>query len=235
MSRTATQSLHATAVSAAQAIPALVEFPRLALPGARRVKRTLDIAFAVALAIVALPVSLLIAAAILIESGRPVFFRHRRIGRGGRAFSLLKFRTMAQNSDQILAEYLEENPDAAREWERTHKLRHDPRVTRIGRLLRRTSLDELPQIWNIMRGEMSMAGPRPIVEAEIAKYGNAYPLYSLAKPGLTGLWQVSGRNDTTYRRRVELDAAYVRNWTPGMDFKLLFKTVGVVVKGKGAY
>jgi Undecaprenyl-phosphate galactose phosphotransferase WbaP len=235
MSRTATQPVHVTAVSAAQAIPALVEFPRLALPGARRVKRTLDIAFAIVLAIVALPVSLLIAAAILIESGRPVFFRHRRIGRGGRSFSLLKFRTMAQNSDEILAEYLAGNPEAAHEWDRNRKLRYDPRVTRIGRLLRRTSLDELPQIFNIFRGEMSIAGPRPIVEAEIAKYGNTYPLYSLAKPGLTGLWQVSGRNDTTYRRRVELDAAYVRNWTPALDFKLLFKTVGVVVKGKGAY
>ena len=146
MSRTATQPVHATAGPAAQAIPALVEFPRLALPGARRVKRTSDVACAVALAIVALPVSCMIAAAILIESGGPVFFRHRRIGRGGRSFSLLKFRTMAQNADEILVEYLADNPEAALEWERTRKLRHDPRVTRIGRLLRRTSLDELPQI-----------------------------------------------------------------------------------------
>jgi len=235
MSRTATKTVPAAAVSSAQLSPALVEFPRLALPGARRVKRTLDIVFALALAIVALPVFLITALAILLESGRPVFFSHKRVGRGGRAFRLMKFRTMLQNSDDVLAEYLAENPEAAQEWEQNRKLRRDPRVTRIGKLLRRTSLDELPQIWNILRGDMSMAGPRPIVQAEIAKYGTTYPLYALAKPGLTGLWQVSGRNDTTYRRRIELDAAYVRNWTPGLDVKLLVKTVGVVVKGKGAY
>lgn len=235
MSRIATKTVQAAGVSPAQPITALVEFPRLALPGARRVKRTLDIVFALALAIVALPVFLLIAAAILIESGRPVFFSHQRIGRGGRLFRLFKFRTMAQNSDALLAEYLADNPEAAREWEQNRKLRHDPRITRMGRLLRRTSLDELPQLLNILRGEMSMAGPRPIVEAEIAKYGHHYPLYSLAKPGLTGLWQVSGRNDTTYRRRVELDATYVRTWTPWLDLQLLFRTVQVVVKGKGAY
>ena len=235
MSRTATKSVRAAAVSVAQASPALVEFPRLALPGARRVKRTLDIVFALALAIVALPVFLLTAVAILIESGRPVFFGHSRVGRSGRAFRLLKFRTMAVNSDEILAEHLASDPEAADEWEQNRKLRRDPRVTRVGRVLRRTSLDELPQIWNILRGDMSIAGPRPIVEAEILKYGTTYPLYALAKPGLTGLWQVSGRNDTTYRRRVELDATYVRTWTPILDLKLLFKTVDVVVRGKGAY
>lgn len=235
MSRTATKTVGTAAVSVAQPIHALVEFPRLALPGARRVKRTLDVVFALALAIVALPVFLITALAILIESGRPVFFSHSRIGRGGRSFRLLKFRTMSRNADVILAEHLSSDPDAAREWEQNRKLRHDPRVTRIGRILRRTSLDELPQVWNILRGDMSIAGPRPIVEAEIPKYGAAYPLYALAKPGLTGLWQVSGRNDTTYRRRVELDAAYVRTWTPSLDFKLLVKTVDVVVRGKGAY
>jgi lipopolysaccharide/colanic/teichoic acid biosynthesis glycosyltransferase len=142
---------------------------------------------------------------------------------------------MHVNGDEILARHLADNAEAAEEWQRNRKLRNDPRITRIGRWLRRSSLDELPQLLNILRGEMSLAGPRPIVAEEIGNYGVAWPLYALTAPGLTGLWQVSGRNDTTYRRRVELDAAYVRNWTPGLDFRLLWKTVGVVLKGKGAY
>jgi Undecaprenyl-phosphate galactose phosphotransferase WbaP len=205
------------------------------LPRSRRIKRTIDVLAAVILAVLALPVAVVIALAILLESGRPVFFGHKRVGRAGRSFRVWKFRTMRVNGDEILARHLEENPEAAEEWGVNRKLRNDPRVTRIGRLLRRSSLDELPQIWNILRGQMSIAGPRPIVQEEIGKYGQAYPLYALTAPGLTGLWQVSGRNDTTYRHRVELDAAYVRNWTPGLDFLLLWKTVGVVLKGKGAY
>jgi Undecaprenyl-phosphate galactose phosphotransferase WbaP len=199
------------------------------------VKRSFDLLFAVVFAILALPVFLAIAAAIVLESGGPVFFGHNRIGRGGRTFRLWKFRTMHVNGDEILAKHLAEDPDAAEEWHVNRKLRRDPRVTRIGKLLRRSSLDELPQIWNIVRGEMSFAGPRPIVHDEIEKYGKAYPLYAMTAPGLTGLWQVSGRNDTTYRRRVALDAAYVRHWTPGLDLQLLWRTVGVVLKGKGAY
>lgn len=212
-----------------------LEFPRLALSRSRRVKRTFDLVFAVLFAIAALPMFALVALAILIESGRPLFFGHDRIGRGGRTFRLWKFRTMRTDGDEILARHLDENPEAAEEWRLNRKLRHDPRVGRIGRLLRRSSLDELPQIWNILRGEMSVAGPRPIVRDEILNYGTAYPLYTLTAPGLTGLWQVSGRNDTTYRQRVELDAAYVRHWTPRLDVELLFRTVGVVLKGKGAY
>jgi lipopolysaccharide/colanic/teichoic acid biosynthesis glycosyltransferase len=142
---------------------------------------------------------------------------------------------MVPNADEVLAQHLANNPEAAAEWKANHKLRNDPRITYTGRLLRRSSLDELPQIWNVLRGEMSLAGPRPVVEAEIPHYGAAWPLYTLALPGLTGLWQVSGRNDTTYRRRVELDATYVRNWSLKLDFQLLLKTVRVVLKGKGAY
>jgi lipopolysaccharide/colanic/teichoic acid biosynthesis glycosyltransferase len=212
-----------------------VEFPRLALPYARRIKRSFDLAAGVLLAIAAFPVFVLVALAILIESGRPVFFGHNRVGRGGRTFRLWKFRTMQVNGDEILARHLQENPEAADEWQSNRKLRNDPRVTRIGRWLRHSSLDELPQLWNILRGDMSLAGPRPIVAEEIPHYGIAWPLYALTAPGLTGLWQVSGRNDTTYRRRVELDSAYVRHWTPVLDLKLLWKTVGVVLKGKGAY
>jgi len=212
-----------------------VAFPRLVLTRSRRIKRSFDIFFAVLFSIAALPVFLLIAVAVLLESGRPIFFGHNRVGRGGRTFRLWKFRTMRPEGDAILARHLEMNPEAAEEWRLNRKLRQDPRVTRVGRWLRRASLDELPQIWNILRGEMSVAGPRPIVRDEILNYGTAYPLYALTAPGLTGLWQVSGRNDTTYRQRVELDAAYVRNWSPALDLRLLFKTVRVVLNGKGAY
>ena len=183
----------------------------------------------------ALPVGLLIAAAIMLDSKGPVFFAHTRIGKGRRTFRVWKFRTMRENAQELLERYLAENPEQALEWESTHKLKDDPRVTRVGRILRRTSLDELPQLWNVLRGEMSMVGPRPIVAGELPKYGPAFTLYSHVKPGLTGLWQVSGRNDTSYRRRVELDSEYIRNWTPELDLRLLARTVRVVLAGKGAY
>lgn len=216
-------------------VAAPTEFPRIASTRSRAIKRTFDVVFGTALLILSLPLVVLVAVAVLIESGRPVFFGHDRIGREGRSFRLWKFRTMDRDGDAVLTDYLAENPEAALEWERSRKLRIDPRVTRLGRFLRRTSLDELPQLWNVLRGEMSLAGPRPIVTAEIPNYGIFYPLYILAYPGLTGLWQVSGRNDTGYRKRVELDCAYVRNWTPVLDLKLLWKTVRVVLRGKGAY
>jgi lipopolysaccharide/colanic/teichoic acid biosynthesis glycosyltransferase len=142
---------------------------------------------------------------------------------------------MVANADQVLEDYLSRHPDQAREWELTHKLREDPRVTRVGRLLRRTSLDELPQFWNVVRGDMSMVGPRPIVGLEAGKYGPAFALYTKLRPGLTGLWQVSGRNDTSYHRRIQLDCRYIRDWSLSLDLKILFKTVGVILHGKGAY
>ena len=142
---------------------------------------------------------------------------------------------MVPDGADRLARYLALNPEAALEWELTHKLRSDPRITRIGTFLRRTSLDELPQLWNVLLGDMSIVGPRPIVESEIAKYGSAYALYAQVTPGLTGLWQVSGRNDTSYRRRVELEARYVRQWTVMLDLRILFQTIPVVLSGKGAY
>ena len=148
----------------------------------------------------------LIALAIAIDSRGPVFFAHRRVGEARRTFRLWKFRSMVRDADALLERYLRQHPERASEWERTHKLKDDPRVTRVGRFLRKTSLDELPQLWNVLRGDMSMVGPRPIVAAEIAKYGPAFGLYSQVLPGLTGLWQVSGRNDTHYGRRVELDS-----------------------------
>jgi lipopolysaccharide/colanic/teichoic acid biosynthesis glycosyltransferase len=142
---------------------------------------------------------------------------------------------MFQNADVVLEHYLDEHPELQDEWNRDHKLKYDPRVTRIGRFLRKTSLDELPQLWNVIRGDMSLVGPRPIVEAEIEKYGHYYGLYTMVKPGITGLWQVSGRNNTTYDERVQLDAYYVRNWSPWMDLFLLLRTIRIVLFAKGAY
>jgi Undecaprenyl-phosphate galactose phosphotransferase WbaP len=212
-----------------------IEFPRLLSEHSRHLKRSFDVVVALAAAVIALPLMLIIALAIVLESGGPVLFGHSRIGRGRRAFRVWKFRTMVVDGDEILRRHLAENPAAALEWELNHKLKYDPRITRVGRLLRRSSLDELPQIWNVLRGEMSIVGPRPIVEAEIPKYGPAFRLYTHVAPGLTGLWQVSGRNDTSYDRRVELDTEYIRRWTPGLDVKLVLNTVKVVFAGTGAY
>jgi Undecaprenyl-phosphate galactose phosphotransferase WbaP len=195
----------------------------------------LDVIFALLLGLFALPVALLIAVAIAIDSPGPVLFTHSRIGKGNRRFRLWKFRSMVMDADEVLDRYLNSHPALAVEWRRSHKLRNDPRVTRVGWLLRRTSLDELPQLWNVLRGDMSMVGPRPIVQAEIAKYGPAFALYSQVLPGLTGLWQASRRNDTTYRERVELDTRYIRNWTAATDIGVLLRTVKVVLGGRGAY
>jgi lipopolysaccharide/colanic/teichoic acid biosynthesis glycosyltransferase len=146
-----------------------------------------------------------------------------------------KFRTMVENADQFLEEHLAKNPQLREEWDNTHKLRHDPRVTRIGRILRRTSLDELPQIWNVLRGEMSLVGPRPVVSAEVEKYGESFDFYRAVRPGITGLWQVSGRSDTSYSERVALDVRYVRHWSVWLDIYLLARTFRVVFRGSGAY
>lgn len=210
--------------------------PRGALIGARpqRVKRVFDVLFALVFGIVALPLGLVIAFAIALESRGPVFFAHTRIGKGDRRFRLWKFRSMVADADQVLERHLAAHPESAAEWRLRHKLRNDPRVTRVGRWLRRTSLDELPQLWNVLCGSMSMVGPRPIVEDEVAKY-RSFSLYSQVAPGLTGLWQVSGRTDTSYGKRVELDSDYILNWSFGMDLRLLLKTVRVVLIGKGAY
>jgi Undecaprenyl-phosphate galactose phosphotransferase WbaP len=185
--------------------------------------------------VMAVPFALVIALAIVIETRGPVFFCHERIGRNRRRFRLWKFRSMVADSDLVLSRYLERNPTLRSEWLSTRKLKDDPRVTRVGRLLRRSSLDELPQLWNVFRGDMSMVGPRPIVEDEMVKYGPVLDLYLQVKPGLTGLWQVSGRNDTSYRQRTALDSSYIRNWTIWADLVVLLKTVRVVLCGHGAY
>jgi Undecaprenyl-phosphate galactose phosphotransferase WbaP len=198
------------------------------------VKRILDVLGAIVLAIVFSPLILAIAV-LMHREGGSIIYKHRRIGRDGRAFECLKFRTMVPNAEQVLREVLERDPAMKAEWVRDHKLRCDPRVTRLGRFLRRTSLDELPQLWNVMRGEMSLVGPRPVVREELLRYGRNVRTYLSAKPGITGLWQVKGRNDTDYRRRVVLDTYYVRNQNLLLDLYILFKTTRVVLGGSGAY
>jgi len=207
----------------------------LMLPLPRLIKRVMDFVASLIGGILLMPLFFYLAFAVKMSSRGPIIYGHERIGRYGRRFKAWKFRTMFQDSNLVLEQYLEDNPDLKEEWERDHKLRYDPRITRIGRFLRKTSLDELPQLWNVIRGDMSLVGPRPIVTAEIEKYGPYFGLYTMVKPGITGLWQVSGRNNTTYEERVQLDAYYVRNWSPWVDAFLLLKTIRIVLFAHGAY
>jgi Undecaprenyl-phosphate galactose phosphotransferase WbaP len=208
---------------------------KLLLPWPRLVKRFMDIAMAGSALLVGLPVLAAVALAVRLSSPGPIFFGHTRLGRNGRRFKAWKFRTMRVNAETLLRELLESDPAARREWENDHKLRNDPRVTTIGNFLRRSSLDELPQLWNVLIGQMSLVGPRPIVAAEVSKYGNTYPLYLEVTPGITGLWQVSGRNDTTYEQRVRFDSFYVRNWSPWLDVHILARTVKTLACREGSY
>ena len=202
---------------------------------ARGAKRAIDLASSIVLMVLLLPLMTIISLLIVAESGCPVFFSQERLGRAGRTFHIWKFRSMVRNSAEVLEHHLDSCPQSRSEWAVDHKLRNDPRITRVGRLLRKTSLDELPQLWNVILGEMSLVGPRPIVAAEIPKYQAAYILYMKMTPGLTGLWQVSGRSHTTYAERIAYDICYVRNWSFWMDIYLLAKTVGVIFTGNGAY
>ena len=201
----------------------------------RMAKRVFDIVVTVLGGIVALPIIVGIAVLIYIDSPGPIIFPHRRVGQNGKEFLCYKFRTMVLNAQEVLQEYLKQNPEAEREWEQDFKLKDDPRITKIGHFLRRTSLDELPQLWNVLVGEMSLVGPRPIVQAEIEKYGEYINDFYLVPPGITGVWQVSGRSDTTYEERVHMDSWYVHNWSVWIDIVYLVKTVAVVIKSKGAY
>lgn len=201
----------------------------------RIVKRALDLVLAVGLCLLAAPLALVIAVALAAEGQGSVLFSHFRIGLAGKPFRAWKFRTMVRDPDTVLQTAFAEDPELKREWQANRKLRHDPRLTSMGRLLRRFSLDELPQLWNVLNWEMSLVGPRPIVEHETAKYGEAFELYTQVRPGLTGLWQVSGRSDLSYPERVRLDAYYVRNWSIWLDLVILIRTFVVVVSGQGAY
>jgi Undecaprenyl-phosphate galactose phosphotransferase WbaP len=207
----------------------------LLLPGPRIAKRAMDLAVAIAVTVAFLPLLALIVLLIKLESRGPAFYSQERVGRHQQAFRVWKFRSMVSDADRVLRDYLAKHPELAEEWARDHKLRNDPRITRVGRILRKTSLDELPQLWNVLRGHMSLVGPRPIVRDEVSRYEEAFALYTQVLPGLTGMWQVSGRNDTTYAERVALDMYYVRNWSPWLDIYLLARTVSVVLSGSGAY
>lgn len=198
-------------------------------------KRCLDISIVLFFAPLWLPLCAVIALAVTISSPGPIFFSHRRIGRGGSFFSMWKFRTMCENSAEVLERHLALHPEDRAEWNQNHKLKNDPRITPIGRFLRRSSLDELPQLWNVLTGRMSLVGPRPIVAAEAEKYGNDFAYYLAVTPGITGLWQTSGRSTLSYDDRVALDRSYVEEWSLLQDISILGRTVTKVVNADGAY
>ena len=207
---------------------------RLADPNAQNLKKLVDYMLS-ALLLIPVSVLILMLAGLIKLDGGPAFYKHRRLGRNGEPFDCLKFRSMRENSQELLDQYLDENPDAQREWNQTRKLKNDPRVTRIGKYLRRTSIDELPQLINVIKGEMSLVGPRPIVLEEKHHYGSLFSYYETMKPGMTGLWQVSGRNDTSYNERVQLDVWYCRNWSLWNDVVVLIKTCKILISRHGAY
>lgn len=197
--------------------------------------RILDIVGVMVLGLFFLPLMLMIALAIYISDPGPVFFKQKRIGRNGKLFNCYKFRTMVVDAEERLADVLARDPAARAEWERDHKLRCDPRISGIGCFLRKSSLDELPQLWNILKGDMSLVGPRPIVENEAYRYGKYLAYYCSVRPGLTGLWQISGRNDVSYRRRVAFDVFYARNGRVGDNIRIMLLTVPSVLASRGSY
>lgn len=199
------------------------------------VSRAIDVVGAAAIVVFLFPVLMLVAFLVFMTDPGPVLFAHRRYGKGGRTFFCLKFRTMSLNAEEQLKELLARDPVVRAEWDRDHKLRKDPRVTVIGNFLRRSSLDELPQLFNVLRGEMSLVGPRPIVETELYRYGRYIAHYFRVRPGITGLWQISGRNNTTYRRRVAIDVLYSQRKSPSLDTRILLLTLPCVALSRGAY
>ncbi len=209
---------------------------RLLLPYQRISKRAFDLLASGFLILIFSPLIMVMAVMIRLKSKGPIFFAHERIGRGGKRFKAYKIRSMVPNAAAVLKDYLETNPAAKAEWARDQKLKNDPRVIPgVGNFLRRTSLDEIPQLWNVFRGDMSLVGPRPIVDNEIEKYSRIFQLYLRVRPGLTGLWQVSGRNNTTYDARVQLDTYYVRNWSLWLDYFILLRTIRTVIFREGSF
>lgn len=200
----------------------------------RGVKNAMDRALAcIALLALSLPMALIYV--LVSRDGGPAIYGHTRIGKNGKAFKCWKFRTMVPNSNEVLRKLLSENPEARAQWQQDHKLKDDPRITKLGDFLRRSSLDELPQLFNVLKGNMSLVGPRPVVKSERKHYGAQWSDYLSVKPGISGLWQVSGRNDVSYEQRVSLDSQYVRNWSLSLDIMILFKTIFVVLNRRGAY
>jgi Undecaprenyl-phosphate galactose phosphotransferase WbaP len=195
----------------------------------------LDLCVVIFGGLIALPFLLLAALLVKITSPGPVLYKQKRLGMNGKHFNTYKFRSMYIDAEQQLKKILETDPEAKKEWDEKFKLQKDPRITVIGRFLRRTSIDELPQLLNILKGDMSLVGPRPIVDAEVEKYGEDYLRIFSVKPGLTGLWQVSGRSDADYEDRVAYDTYYLQSWSVWLDLWIIFKTFGVVLVGRGAY
>ncbi|MCL2194082.1 MAG: undecaprenyl-phosphate galactose phosphotransferase WbaP [Treponema sp.] len=208
---------------------------KLGMPWNRGIKRLVDIIGVIVGGLVILPALLLVALLVKLTSSGSVLYRHKRLGRNGKPFYALKFRSMASDANERLQKLLDTNPDLKKEWKENHKLKDDPRVTRFGAFLRRTSIDEFPQLINILKGEMSLVGPRPITGDEVEKYGDEFSWIFSVRPGLTGLWQVSGRSEKDYASRVSYDTYYLQSWSIWLDLWVLYKTFGVVVKGKGAY
>ncbi len=207
----------------------------LAKPVNRYIKTIFDYVLTITGTIAISPILIVIALWIYKDSPGPVIFKHRRIGKNGKEFNCYKFRSMCIDAKEKLEELLKNDPQAKAEWEKDFKLKNDPRITKSGAFLRKTSLDELPQIFNVLKGEMSLVGPRPIIRDEMARYGEYIGDYLMVKPGITGMWQVSGRSDTDYKQRVQLDSWYVRNWSVWLDVMLLWRTIKVVINCKGAY
>lgn len=198
-------------------------------------KRAFDVLVSSVALLFVLPFFALLALMIKLQDGGDVFFVQKRIGAGGRVFNCIKFRTMVVDAQARLEHLLATDMDARAEWMANQKLTKDPRITALGRFLRKSSLDELPQLWNILCGDMSVVGPRPIINNEVEKYGTHFEEYAAVRPGLTGLWQVSGRSETTYDERVELDAKYVQEWSFLSDVAIVFKTVPAILMSKGAH
>ena len=197
-------------------------------------KRMIDIVLALSGIILLAPLLVICFVATRVSSG-PAIFRHKRVGFGGKSFDCLKFRTMVVDAPERLRKLLQEDPAAAAEWTECQKLRNDPRVTPIGALLRKSSLDELPQLFNVLRGDMSIVGPRPVTEAELLRYGTSVRAYAACRPGITGLWQVSGRSSTSYETRVACDTYYARMWSLSLDIKIMIVTIPSVLFTDGAH
>lgn len=207
----------------------------LAKRSSRILKRIMDILVSLSLIVLLSPVFIIICIGIKIEDGGDIIYKHKRVGRNGKKFRCWKFRSMRSNSSALLKEFLDKSPAARIEWEKDFKLKNDPRITKLGRFLRKTSLDELPQLFNVLIGQMSLVGPRPIVSQELKYYKDDVDYYLMAKPGMTGLWQVSGRNNVDYDTRVYFDAWYVKNWSLWNDFAILCRTPKAVLERNGAY
>ncbi len=203
--------------------------------GGQRIKRAIDFVVASFLLIVFLPLYVAVAAGVRLSSSGPIFYSQRRVGFGGREIFVYKFRSMRVDADEVLNTFLDSDAEAMKEWRTYHKLRHDPRITTFGHFIRRTSLDELPQFWNVVRGDMSLVGPRPVTAAEKDRYGHFWVEYCAVRPGISGLWQVSGRSRLSYHSRVQLDAKYVNHWSIWLDFKILLKTISVVIARDGSH